>query len=141
MGKFTTKVSSIEYRVSNQIQVSINIVGIRYRTSTTFEQVLLPGDTALYKCFLLLLLSGHYSVPTAWRIHVNIPYSVDFRSDFCSVNLKPLFQIYIIHARVFVTVLMVIIFITAVRVMINQLATRGPLSFSTVTDSETDNDF
>ena len=25
---------SIEYRVSNQIQVSINIVGIRYRTST-----------------------------------------------------------------------------------------------------------
>ena len=30
---FTTKVSSIEYRVSNQIQVSINIVGIRYRTS------------------------------------------------------------------------------------------------------------
>ena len=32
---FTTKVSSIEYRVSNQIQVSINIVGIRYRTSTT----------------------------------------------------------------------------------------------------------
>ena len=32
---FTTKVSSIEYRVSNQIQVSINIVGIRYRTSTS----------------------------------------------------------------------------------------------------------
>ena len=32
---FTTKVSSIEYRASNQIQVSINIVGIRYRTSTT----------------------------------------------------------------------------------------------------------
>ena len=32
---FTTNVSSIEYRVSNQIQVSINIVGIRYRTSTT----------------------------------------------------------------------------------------------------------
>ena len=31
---FTTKVSSIEYRVSNQFQVSINIVGIRYRTST-----------------------------------------------------------------------------------------------------------
>ena len=31
----TTKVSSIEYRVSNQIQVSINIVGIRYRTSIT----------------------------------------------------------------------------------------------------------
>ena len=31
----TTKVSSTEYRVSNQIQVSINIVGIRYRTSTT----------------------------------------------------------------------------------------------------------
>ena len=31
---FTTKVSSIEYQVSNQIQVSINIVGIRYRTST-----------------------------------------------------------------------------------------------------------
>ena len=31
---FTPKVSSIEYRVSNQIQVSINIVGIRYRTST-----------------------------------------------------------------------------------------------------------
>ena len=29
-----TKVSSIEYRVSNQIQVSIHIVGIRYRTST-----------------------------------------------------------------------------------------------------------
>ena len=26
---FTTKVSSIEYRVLNQIQVSINIVGIR----------------------------------------------------------------------------------------------------------------
>ena len=34
---FTTKVSSIEYRVSNQIQVSINIVGIRYRTSTNFN--------------------------------------------------------------------------------------------------------
>ena len=34
---FTTKVSSIEYRVSNQIQVSINIVGIRYRTSTTWD--------------------------------------------------------------------------------------------------------
>ena len=32
LGKFTTKVSSMEYRVSNQIQVSINIVGIRYRT-------------------------------------------------------------------------------------------------------------
>ena len=32
---FTTKVSSIEYRVSNQIQVSINIVGIRYRTNTS----------------------------------------------------------------------------------------------------------
>ena len=32
---FPTKVSSIEYRVSNQIQVSINIVGIRYRTSTS----------------------------------------------------------------------------------------------------------
>ena len=32
---FTTKVLSIEYRVSNQIQVSINIVGIRYRTSTS----------------------------------------------------------------------------------------------------------
>ena len=29
---------SIEYRVSNQIQVSINIVGIRYRTSTTVSQ-------------------------------------------------------------------------------------------------------
>ena len=28
---------SIEYRVSNQIQVSINIVGIRYRTSTTWK--------------------------------------------------------------------------------------------------------
>ena len=38
-----------------------------------------------------------------------------------------------------VTLLMVII--TAVQVMINQLATRGPLSSSTVTDSETDNDF
>ena len=35
---FTTKVSSIEYRVSNQIQVSINIVGIRYRTSTNVEE-------------------------------------------------------------------------------------------------------
>ena len=35
---FTTKVSSIEYRVSNQIQVSINIVGIRYRTSTNSFQ-------------------------------------------------------------------------------------------------------
>ena len=34
--KLTTKVWSIEYRVSNQIQVSINIVGIRYRTSTSF---------------------------------------------------------------------------------------------------------
>ena len=34
---FTTKVSSIEYRVSNQIQVSINIVGIRYRTSTNLN--------------------------------------------------------------------------------------------------------
>ena len=34
---FTTKVSSIEYRVSNQIQVSINIVGIGYRTSTTLS--------------------------------------------------------------------------------------------------------
>ena len=32
---FTTKVSSIEYRVPNQIQVSINIVGIRYQTSTS----------------------------------------------------------------------------------------------------------
>ena len=34
---FMTKVSSIKYRVSNQIQVSINIVGIRYRTSTTSD--------------------------------------------------------------------------------------------------------
>ena len=34
---FTTKVSSIEYRVSNQIQVSINIVGIRDRTSTNVK--------------------------------------------------------------------------------------------------------
>ena len=37
---FTTKVSSIEYRVSNQIQVSINIVGIRYRTSTSHNIIL-----------------------------------------------------------------------------------------------------
>ena len=37
-----------------------------------------------------------------------------------------------------VTLMMVII--TAVRVILNQLATRGPLSSSTVTDSETDND-
>ena len=34
---FTMKVSSIEYRESNQIQVSINIVGIRYRTSTSIN--------------------------------------------------------------------------------------------------------
>ena len=50
-----------------------------------------------------MLTSGHYSAPIAWRIRVglDIPYSVDFRSDFCSVNLKHLFQIYIIDARVF----------------------------------------
>ena len=28
---------SIEYQISNQLQVSINIVGIRYRTSTTLN--------------------------------------------------------------------------------------------------------
>ena len=39
---FTTKVSSIECRVSNQIQVSINIVGIRYRTSTIVNTVYRP---------------------------------------------------------------------------------------------------
>ena len=39
MGKFTTKVSNIEYRVSNQIQVSINIVRIMYRTSTSKREV------------------------------------------------------------------------------------------------------
>ena len=39
---FTTKVSSIEYRVSDQIQVSINIVGIKYRTSTNLH---LPNFT------------------------------------------------------------------------------------------------
>ena len=38
---FTTKVSSIEYRVSNQIQVSIHIGGIRYRTSTSVTHDLL----------------------------------------------------------------------------------------------------
>ena len=48
-----------------------------------------------------MLTSGQYSVPNAWRIRVNIPYSVDFRIDLCSVNLKPVFQIYIIDARVF----------------------------------------
>ena len=48
-----------------------------------------------------MLTSGHYSASTAWRIVVNIPYSGDFHSDFLSVNLKPLFKMYIIDARVF----------------------------------------
>ena len=39
LGKFTTK-------VSKQIQVSINIVGIRYRTSTGLEAVAADGGGA-----------------------------------------------------------------------------------------------
>ena len=44
---FTTKVSSIEYRVSNQIQVLINIVGIRYRTSISRQVSAFSGGTIL----------------------------------------------------------------------------------------------
>ena len=46
---FTTKVSSIEYRVSNQIQVSINIVGFRYRTSTSVNMFKNKIDKYLVK--------------------------------------------------------------------------------------------
>ena len=57
---FTTKVSSIEYRVSNQIQVSINIVGIRYRTSTRWEESWQKGSTL----FLIILSPRELVVPS-----------------------------------------------------------------------------
>ena len=56
---FTTKVSSIEYRVSNQIQVSINIVGIRYRTPRVIY--CLEGRCLSYSMVFVLFIA-HYKV-------------------------------------------------------------------------------
>ena len=56
---FMTKLSSVKYRVSNQIQVyRQNIVGIRYRTSTREQAVSIMGQTMQYigACCMICLM-------------------------------------------------------------------------------------
>ena len=93
----TTKVSSIEYRVSNQIQVSINIVGIRYRTSTNCNW--LSPEIFLFSPVLQIWLSncrlrGHPELSSFSR------YIVRCRvNDRCKL-LKMLIMMHCIFLRV-----------------------------------------
>ena len=64
LGKFTTKVSNIEYRVSNQIQVSINILGIRYRTSTSQGRIAVSADVVIFRGISFSLALSCCSVST-----------------------------------------------------------------------------